>query len=79
MGSEVLCGAGDCRRVATEALRFHGMAGHVHNCTEDAAINREWCDVSASMPIVDSKCPYPCTVEPIYTAVPAELADVDLS
>lgn len=71
------CGAQGCTRDATEALRFVGMPGHVHNCSEDAAINREWCDVAASAPLID-KCPWPCTPGPIYEATPTALPDIDL-
>jgi len=67
------CGAQGCEEMATEALRFKSMQGHVHVCSRDAAINREWADVIASKQITSATCPYPCSDDPIYVKTPTQL------
>lgn len=67
------CGAAECDRDATEVLTFRGMSGHVHNCPADGAINREYCDVTRSEPVLPSgECPWPCS-PPLYDAIPTLL------
>ena len=51
------CSSGTCTEPAVEALALRGQPGHVHDCARHAAQLREWCDVTASSPIVDGHCP----------------------
>jgi len=53
---KLICSADGCDAPATETLFLRGQTGHVHDCPADAAIVREWCDVTSSSPIVDGVC-----------------------
>lgn len=67
------CSAEGCTREAVTWLRFTGMGDllHVHVCSEDEAIDREWTDVieSGSLP-----CPERLRCGPVlFTAPPPSL------
>lgn len=54
--TDLTCSAEGCEAAATETLFLRDQVGHVHDCAQDAAILREWCDVIHSEAIVDGEC-----------------------
>lgn len=56
MSDVLMCSADGCDNTATETLFLRDQVGHVHDCPQDAAIVREWCDVTHSDPIIDGEC-----------------------
>jgi hypothetical protein len=50
-----ICDSEGCTNLASTAIRFHGQAGHVHDCDHHAAVLREWCDVAEAVPM---PCPW---------------------
>lgn len=55
-GVVLTCSSEGCDEVAVETLFLRDQVGHVHDCAQDAAVLREWCDVTESLPIVDGVC-----------------------
>lgn len=45
------CSWEGCPRSAVAAARFHGQAGHVHDCSQHIAMLREWSDVAEVVPL----------------------------
>lgn len=68
------CTAEGCTNDAVTVLAFRDQFGHVHVCSDDEAIDREWCEVTQSAQITDGVCPWPCS-PPLYTAEPTRLGD----
>lgn len=62
------CSWDACQRPATHAIRFHGQAGHVHDCSPHTAELREWADVAEVMPL-----PCPWTHGATWTDQPKDL------
>jgi len=56
MSAVLICSADGCEQLATETLFLRDQIGHTHDCPQDAAVVREWCDVTSSTPIIDGKC-----------------------
>ena len=68
------CSAEGCDREAVETLFLRDQTGHVHDCAQDAAVLREWCDVVHSLPIVDGEClAVVCTHDWIWFGQPQPL------
>lgn len=72
------CSSLRCDKPAAEVLSFRGQIAHVHDCTQHAALVREWCDVTASAPIINGRCPVPgCADAPIWVGKPTPLGGDD--
>lgn len=73
------CSAEGCTNNATETLFLRNQIGHIHDCPQDAAVVREWCDVIHSEPIIDGEClAVTCTGnDHIWTGQPATLDQGD--
>ena len=59
---------------AVVSLTFRGQIGHAHVCSQDEALDREFCDVIRSTRMLAGQCfEAICTVQPIYIAEPTPL------
>ena len=56
MSAHLTCSAEGCEKPAVETLFLRDQVGHVHDCAQDAAVLREWCDVIHGEPLMDGEC-----------------------
>jgi hypothetical protein len=72
--SAIRCSSEGCEREAAETLFLSDQIGHVHDCSQHAALLREWCDVVHGEPLIDGECMAVfCTDDPIASDMPRPL------
>lgn len=64
------CSSVGCLAAPVLAMRLAGHPGHVHDCGEHAVVVAAHSTVLDRAPLESGRCPWPCTVDPIYEATP---------